>query len=257
MNLKCVSIAGVIFSALFLLSSAMLYRYDTQQKQSADTFLEAAALVQTEPPAANAEDVVVEEPTMTAGEKYAGVYEQNRDFVGWLSIPGTNINYPVMQTADRPNHYLKRGFDGRASDYGVPYIQENCVLGSSDNLVIYGHNMRNGSMFADLCKYQEESFYREHKTISFDTLEGFGTYEIVAVFKTAAYSQAGFKYFNFVEAADEAAFEEFMAKCRELALYDTEADAQYGDRLITLSTCEYSQTNGRMVVVAKLVESHA
>ena len=112
-------------------------------------------------------------------------------------------------------------------------------------------------MFADLCKYQEEDFYREHKTLSFDTLEAFGTYEIVAVFKTAAYSQAGFKYFNFVEAADEAAFEEFMAKCRELALYDTEADAQYGDRLITLSTCEYSQTNGRMVVVAKLVESHA
>ena len=79
MNLKCVSIAGVTFSALFLLSAAMLYRYDTQQKQSADTFLEAAALVQTEPPTANAEDVVMEEPTMTAGEKYAGVYEQNRD----------------------------------------------------------------------------------------------------------------------------------------------------------------------------------
>ena len=87
------------------------------------------------------------------------------------------------------------------TNYGVPYVQENCALDLSDNVVIYGHHMNNGSMFADLCKYESENFYREHTTIRFDTLSGFGEYEIVAVFKTVAYSESGFKYYHFVNAA--------------------------------------------------------
>ena len=110
-----------------------------------------------------------------------------------------------------------------------------------------------GSMFSDLCKYEREDFYWEHKTVHFDTLAGFGEYEIVAAFKTVAYSQEGFKYYHFVNAEDETAFDEFIAECKALALYDTGVTAEYGDKLITLSTCEYSRTNGRMVIVAKLV----
>lgn len=135
----------------------------------------------------------------------------------------------------------------------VPYMQENCDLEQSDNVVIYGHHMKNGSMFSDLCKYESEDFYQEHKTVHFDTLADFGEYEIVAAFKTVAYSQEGFKYYHFVNAEDEAAFDEFIAECKSLALYDTGVTAEYGDKLITLSTCEYSRTNGRMVIVAKLV----
>ena len=95
---------------------------------------------------------------LAAFEKYRAVQEQNSDFVGWLSIPGTNIDYPVMQTVNEPNFYLKRGFDKQYSDYGVPYVQENCDLALSDNCVIYGHHMNNGTMFADLCKYESEDF---------------------------------------------------------------------------------------------------
>ena len=109
-------------------------------------------------------------------------------------------------------------------------------------------------MFADLCKYESEDFYREHKTIRFDTLSGFGEYEIVTVFKTVAYSEAGFKYYHFVDAEDEAAFYAFLSECKAHSLYDTGVSASYGDKLITLSTCEYSRTNGRMVVVAKKIE---
>ena len=200
-------------------------------------------------------DTTEDEPDleMVAFEKYAAIHEQNSDFVGWVSIDGTNINYPVMQTIDNPNFYLKRGFEKQYSNYGVPYVQENCALGISDNVVIYGHHMNNGSMFADLCKYEREDFYREHTTIHFDTLSSLGEYEIVAAFKTVAYSEDGFKYYHFVNAEDENAFDAFISQCKALALYDTGVDAEYGDKLLTLSTCEYSRTNGRMVVVAKQI----
>lgn len=193
------------------------------------------------------------DPELIALEKYAAVHEQNSDFVGWVNIDGTNINYPVMQTIDNPNFYLKRGFEKQYSNYGVPYVQENCALGISDNVVIYGHHMNNGSMFADLCKYEREDFYQEHPTIHFDTLSSLGEYEIVAAFKTVAYSEDGFKYYHFVNAEDENAFDAFISQCKALALYDTGVSAKYGDKLLTLSTCEYSRTNGRMVVVAKLI----
>ena len=159
-----------------------------------------------------------------------------------------------MQTKDNPNFYLKHAFDKSYSSYGVPYMQENCDIGISDNLVLYGHHMNNGSMFSDLCKYEDETFYQEHKTIRFDTLEGFGEYEVIAAFKTVAYSEEGFKYYHFVQAENEEDFDGYIAECKELALYDTGVTAEYGDQLITLSTCEYSRTNGRMVVVAKLLQ---
>ena len=192
-------------------------------------------------------------PELTAFERYRVVQEQNSDFVGWLSIPGTNIDYPVMQTVDKPNFYLKRGFDKQYSDYGVPYVQENCDLARSDNCVIYSHHMNNGTMFADLCKYENEDFYREHKTIRFDTLSGFSEYEIVAVFKTVAYSERGFKYYHFICAESAEDFGDYIVQCKALSLYDTGVTAKYGDKLITLSTCEYSRKNGRMVVVAKRI----
>ena len=259
-------IGAALFAILFLFSGVMAYRQYADKKQSAEAFEAVADLIRPTPvpqadstieDSGDAEDSATETeeaaPTQTAYETYAGVYAENNDFVGWISIDGTNINYPVMQTPNNPNFYLKHGFDKNYSDYGVPYVQENCRVGESDNCVIYGHHMNNGSMFADLCKFESEKFYQEHKTIYFDTLSDFGEYEIVCVFKTAAYSADGFKYYHFVDATDEAEFNTFLAECRSLALYDTGVTASYGDKLITLSTCEYSRANGRMVVVAKLV----
>ena len=258
------SILAAVFAAIFLISAFVLWQDYKDQKESAEAFDDIASLVMIEtesmeePEETTGETVIETEPTdtipeLTAFEKYVAVYEQNSDFVGWMSIEGTNINYPVMQTIDEPNFYLKRAFDKSYSVYGVPYVQENCDLATSDNLVIYGHNMSNGSMFADLCKYESEDFYKEHPVIHFDTLTGYGEYEIVTVFKTVAYSKEGFKYYHFVNAADEDAFNTFMDRCMELSLYDTGVYAEYGDKLITLSTCEYSRTNGRMVIVAKLI----
>jgi len=256
---------AAVFAAVFLFSGAMLWQDYQDQRESAAVFDSVAELIQVETLPTTAPEMEttgsdnVTEPKepvpveVSAYEKYAAVYEQNNDFVGWLYIEGTNINYPVMQTPEEPNYYLKRAFDRSYSDYGVPYVQENCALGISDNIVIYGHNMSNGSMFADLCRYEKKSFWQEHPIIHFDTLSGYGEYEIVTVFKTVAYSQEGFKYYHFVDAENEADFDVFLAQCRELELYDTGVDAEYGDQLITLSTCEYSRKNGRMVIVAKLI----
>lgn len=254
MKKKLLICRAAAFAALFLFSGIMLVRQYADQKQSAEAFHEVAKLVQEEPSISDEiQETIPEQPTQTAFEKYSAVYEKNHDFVAWLSIPDTNINYPVMQTIDNPNYYLRRNFEKQHSNYGVPYVQENCDLEFSDNCVLYGHHMNDGTMFADLCKYESEDFYKEHKTIHFDTLSGFGEYEIVAVFKTVAYSQDGFKYYHFTQAESEDDFNSYIEKCKELSLYDTGASAEYGDKLLTLSTCEYSRTNGRMVVVAKRI----
>ena len=120
-------------------------------------------------------------------------------------------------------------------------------------VTIYGHHIKGGKMFGALEDYKSKSFYEEHKNIQFDTLTEQAEYEIVAVFKTVAYSSEGFRYYDFVDAENEEDFNSYVGKCKELALYDTGVTAEYGDRLITLSTCEYSARNGRLVVVAKMV----
>ena len=243
----------ILQRALFLFSGIMLFQEYHDQKQSAEAFEQVAALVIADSAPEQSKSKEAIGPELTAFEKYAEVFEQNDDLIGWVSIPGTRIDYPVMQTKDNPDFYLKHAFDKSYSNYGVPYAAENCDADISDNMVLYGHHMNNGSMFSDLCKY--EDFYKEHKTIYFDTLGGYGEYEVIAAFKTVAYAESGFKYYHFVNAESEAAFDEYIAKCKELSLYDTGVSAAYGDKLITLSTCEYSQTNGRMVVVAKKTAS--
>lgn len=135
-------------------------------------------------------------------------------------------------------------------------MQENCdVDAPSDNLIIYGHHMNDQSMFAGLMKYQSKSFWENHKTVQFDTLTEKSEYEVVAAFKTVAYTDGpeSFKYYHFVNAENEDKFNAYISKCKGLAFYDTGVSATYGDKLITLSTCEYSHKNGRMVVVAKKI----
>ena len=129
------------------------------------------------------------------------------------------------------------------------------MLAPSDNIIIYGHHMNDGTMFAELEKYKKESFWESHKIISFDTLTEQGKYEIVSVFKTVAYTDSNdaFPYYQFVNAEKAEDFKDYIDKCKELSLYDTGVSAEYGDKLITLSTCEYSRKNGRLVVVAKKV----
>lgn len=241
------------FSILFAVSSGFLIKhYIDSEKQSElyDNLIETIEKTDTE------KDTMTYSQDKSFLSDYQDLYLQNNDMVGWIKIEDTKINYPVMQSKDNPNFYLKHGFDKAYTDYGCPYIQENCDVDiPSDNLIIYGHNMKDGSMFSGLMKYTDKSFWESHKTISFDTLTEKCDYEIIAAFKTVVYTDSpeSFKYYQFINADTGDEFNAYTTKCKELALYDTGVTAEYGDKLITLSTCEYSRNNGRLVVVAKKI----
>ena len=191
--------------------------------------------------------------------EYGEIYALNSDVVGWIRMDGTPMDYPVMQTPDRPNHYLYKDFDSKDSARGSIYIREECDINEpSDNITIYGHNMRDGSMFACLNDYMDKNtihdVYENNSLIFFDTLYEYHVYKIFAVFKTSANIGEGFTYHNMIDAKDKADFDNFIAECKRLCLEDYNFDSgitpQYGDKIICLSTCEYTLDNGRFVVAA-------
>lgn len=231
-------IAILVLSAILAIST---YMFTTEYIQDQEQMKEFESIA-----------IAIETSENNSTGKYTELYEQNKDFIGWIKIDDTEIDYPVMQSIDNPNYYLTHNFNKEYSRFGVPYIQESCTL-FSDNIIIYGHNMKNSSMFNGLTKYESKDFYNSHKYILFDTLDEEMTYEIIAVFKTVAYTEKGFKYYAFVEANSENDFIDYIEQCKSLSLYDINETAEYGDKLITLSTCEYSRNNGRMVIVAKKI----
>ena len=234
--------AGLVGGLIFWLPS-----YKEKKEMEAIKPVETTAPPTDEPEATP--DPAAEEAAQRA--KYADLIARNPEFAGWIEIPGTNINYPVVQSRTE-NYYLYNNFDEEVDYHGTIYVREVCdVFKPSDNLTIYGHHLIDGTMFHELDEFKKESFWREHKTFTFDTVSEHHTYEIVSVFLTTATLGEGFTYHEFVDAADAAEFDAYVAKCKELALFDTSVTATYGDKLITLSTCDHDLENGRLVVVAK------
>lgn len=178
----------------------------------------------------------------------------NSDIIGWIKIDGTNIDYPIMQNGD---YYLHKDIYKNYSSHGTPYLAPFCNLKKSDNLIIYGHHMKDNTMFSQLEKYKNYNFYLNHKYIKFFTIENGrtieNTYEVMIAFKTIAYSDEGFRYYSYTDFQNYEDYEEFVENCRNLEFYYTGVVGTHQDKYITLSTCEYSQKNGRMVVVAKKV----
>ena len=176
----------------------------------------------------------------------------NSDIVGWIKIEGTNINYPIMQNGD---YYLHKDIYKNYSSHGTPYLAFYCDVKKSDNLIIYGHHMQDNTMFSQLEKYKNYNFFLNHKYIKFYTIEDGrtieNTYEVMIAFKTIAYSDAGFRYYSYTDFQNYEDYEGFVENCRNLEFYYTGVVGTHQDKYITLSTCEYSQKNGRMVVVAK------
>lgn len=253
----------LIFVGVFAVSAYQLGAYFWEAKERNDLYDSLATIVEqaqkeyTPKETGAAEPVedaeADEEPEMLSA--YQPLYEMNHDTVGWIKIEDTNINYPVMQTPTRENYYLYTNFQREYNAGGCIYVQENCDVNTpSDNVVIYGHHMKDGSMFANLAKYNDRSFWESHSEIEFDTLYEYHTYKIFAVFKTSASLDSGFQYQQFVNAADMEAFDNFVAECKRLSFYDTGITPVYGDKLICLSTCEYTLTDGRLVVMALRVD---
>lgn len=185
---------------------------------------------------------------------YFAELAQNPDFAGWIKIDGTKLDYPLMYTPGDGEKYLRRNMDGEYSVGGVPFIDEHCSLDPrSDNLIIYGHNMKNGTMFRTLMEYDQKNYWQEHPVIHFSSLYEEKEYDILAAFYDRVYMKTDtcFKFYQFIDAENEEDFNEAINYFKGHALYDTGVTASYGDKLITLVTCSYHEDNGRFVVVAK------
>lgn len=195
--------------------------------------------------------------TVSGEHDLLALHEQNKDIVAWLEIPGTRINYPVMHTPKNPEFYLRRNFKKEYSIAGTPFMDvDSVVTPPTLNWTVYGHNMKNGTMFHDLLKYADESFYQEHKTFTFDTLSGDGTYEVVAAFYTQIYMSdyTGFKYYRYNGITQPAELAEYIEGAKGLSEYDTGVTVSPGEQVLTLSTCAYHVDDGRFVVVAKKID---
>lgn len=199
---------------------------------------------------------VPERPLLEGGNDllpwYQELHTQNSDMVGWLQIENTKINYPVLQSSvENANYYLYRDFDKKESVRGSIYAWEKCdVFEPSDNITLFGHNMKDGTMFAYLGNYYDKATWENNSLIFFDTLTESHVYKIFAVFKTSGTDNVGFAYHQMVDAENEADFNEFVSTCKQLSFYDTGITPVYGDKLLCLSTCEYTIDNGRFVVAA-------
>lgn len=189
-------------------------------------------------------------------KKYEAVYQKNKKVVGWLTIEGTNIDYPVMQTVNN-DYYLDHNFNQEYDKNGSIFLDKDCDPAfPNDNMIIYGHHMKSGKMFGNLNYYAKESYFKEHPYIKFDTIYEEGTYQIMYVFRSRIYSEEEivFKYYKFIDATSEDEFYSNMEEMKAISLYDTGVEPVYGDRLITLSTCDSTENNGRFVVVAKKIK---
>ncbi len=251
-------IAGCLF--MCIISFGYLGAYYQVSAKSAREFEELSALKEAGKQSSNTKEVrihytddSVETPDILP--EYSLIHQKNQRLIGWVKIADTIIDYPVMQTVNN-EYYLDHNFNQEKDRNGCIFMDYQCdVLKGCDNIILYGHHMKSGKMFGTLNRYSKESYYEEHPTIQFDTIYEKGTYQVMYVFRSKVYSEeeVTFKYYQFINAVSEKEFNSAMIEMAELSLYDTGVTAEYGDQLLTLSTCDYQEKKGRFVVVAKKI----
>ena len=259
---KLLPVFIVIFALVFVFSGVMLIRELAQREKENGEFQELAELVAVpQPTTPEQERPDGEETASPLGQtdpkpqnsgktepmvrNLQPLFKRNSDCVGWVYIAGTKINYPVMHTPEEPGRYLKKNFDGKKSAAGVPFLDYRCTL-RSDNLIIYGHNMKSGTMFAAITKYKKADYYAAHPTIEFETAEGVKQYQIFAAVRL----KMDDSWYDFHIAKTEEEYQQQIARIKEMALYDTGITPAYGQQMITLSTCHGAKTEDRMILVA-------
>lgn len=216
------TVASVLLSALLLISGMMIYKELSSRQKEKEDFDALAELV--EMPEKNLS--ITSEPSETTEPKeslrdLSALFEQNSECIGWLCIPDTAVNYPVMLTPGNPQKYLRMNFYGEYSISGVPFLDYRCSL-DGGNLLIYGHNMKNGTMFGELKSYTDPAFCADHPTIEFQTADGLFRYEVVEV--------------KITDTSDKW-YEDIGSELFE------------GKRFLVLSTC-YGGGSGRLLIIA-------
>ncbi len=262
MKKKIMNILAVICLLIaFGCGGYLAYYYYVSAKSEA-AISKLSGLVGTDEPAEKKENIT-EKPQMVnvdgvmVQKKFESLYRKNRDFLGWIKISDTHIDYPVMYTPnDHENgeYYIHRNYEQEYSAAGLPFVDANCdVKLPTDNVIIYGHNMNSGTMFHDILQYEQEEFYKAHKTFRFDTIYENAEYEVVAMFygQILDVDTKAFKYYEFVNAGNEKEFMDYVKNIKAMSVIDTGVEVKYGDKLVTLSTCAYHVKDGRFAVIAK------
>lgn len=185
------------------------------------------------------------------GHDHNALKGKNSDYIGWLSIDGTNIDYPVMQASEEePEFYLSHDFQKETAKYGVPFLDHRCEVGRCDNLIIYGHHTADETMFSALQRYEETDFWKKHKTILLETPQGNREYTVFAVLRArGTYTADSWSIFQCLDQSQKE-FAKMEQEVHARKLYETDLFPNFGDELLTLVTCEYSQENSRLVVLA-------
>lgn len=194
-------------------------------------------------------------------DEYKALYEENSDLYGWIEIEGTTINYPVMYTPDEPNFYIDKNWNKEVCPNGIgtSVYMSGEATPDSENIIIYGHHMKNSKLFGALGAYKDKEYYEEHKYIQFDTLYEKQTYEIICVSKGVVYynesqiPKGAYLFYEHLELDTAEEFDEYVSNMKNNAWYEIETTAEFGDQLITLCTCDYWTKNARLVIVAKKI----
>ncbi len=235
-----------------------MYRENKQFEELQTSKSEAASTSESEENIENESketDNVAEEKNILS--EYKQLYEENSDLYGWIKIEDSVVDYPVMYTPDDPNFYLYRNWQKEETTSGSIFIDGRSNE-NTRNLLVYGHNMKNGTMFGSLDQYKEKAYYDQHKYIQFDTIYEKATYEIIAVSKEIVYyenkPQDEYLFYEHIELNSEDEFDAYISYMKENSYYEIDCTAKYGDEIITLCTCDYWTDNARLLIVAKKIK---
>lgn len=210
----------------------------------------AAVLVSWHLESRNAQDAINEFDRVLTESETAEDDEKPyiKNCVAWIEIPGTDIDYPVMQKQGDPEYYLRRNYKGEYSYSGTPFLDENCNIRISKNLIVYGHNMKDGTMFSELTKYKDLKFCMEHQNLKL-TIDGI-TYNYTLYAVCSVDASEG--WYTFTGQTSEDNFAELISHIQNRSSYISFTEqAEYGDHFLTLSTCDYASDNSRLIVIAK------
>lgn len=200
---------------------------------------------------------------LSDGEKYASsgrltrydaLYQQNNDLAGWLSFPETALDCPVMYTPEDPEKYLRMAFDGSYAISGSLFVGDGSSPDGS-NVIVYGHNMKNGTMFGGLTAYAQEDYAKAHPVFRLDTLTEEREYRVIAAFYCAAEEEEAFPY-QYVDLTHPETFAQYLEKAGERSLWPMSFQPEFGTRLALLSTCSYQGEDGRFVVLGAEIEAN-
>ena len=240
------TLAFAAFAGVFLISAFMLIQYFVGASREQGEFDQLAAAVR--PSAAASSGAQPDGQEQTGGVELDALFEQNSDLFGWITIPDTAVDYPVMHTPDVPQKYLRRNFYGEYSLSGVPFLEATCTSDSS-NLIVYGHNMKSGIMFHDLENYLDAAYCAAHPTISLTTAEGETLYDVVAALHFQVTEQTVAAYYAVPQTKE--AFDAYVEALRAASAYEVYMDVEWGSQLLTLSTCDNITDDGRILVIAR------